>query len=50
MGKVVQGDKTYLISRTEGKVLQADFFFNDPSKIIMTTNHGIILKANKIKK
>ena len=50
MGKVVMGDKTYIISRTDGKVLQADFFYNNPEKIIMTTNHGIVLKENKIKK
>ena len=50
MGRVLQGDKTYLISKAEGRVLQADFFYNHPEKIIMTTNHGIVLKENKIKK
>ena len=44
MGKVVEGDKSYLISKTDGKVLQAEFYYNNPSRIIMTTNQGIALK------
>jgi hypothetical protein len=50
LGRVIKGDRTYLISRGEGKVVQADFRFNDPSKLIMATTYGIVVKENKIRK
>lgn len=45
----MKGDRSYLISKSEGKVVQADFRFNDPTKIIMATSKGIVMKDNKIK-
>jgi hypothetical protein len=50
LGKVVKGDKSYIVSKSEGKVVQADFRFNDPTKLIMATTEGLIIKENKIKK
>jgi hypothetical protein len=50
LGRILRGDKSYLISKTEGKVLQAEFFYNNPEKIIMTTSHGITIKENQITK
>ena len=50
LGKTIKGDRTYLISKGDGKVVQADFRFNDPSKLIMATSHGIVVKENKIRK
>jgi hypothetical protein len=31
-------------------VVQADFRYNDPTKLIMATSEGILVKENKIKK
>ena len=38
LGRAVKGDRTYLITKGEGKVLQVDFKYNDPSKLIMATS------------
>jgi len=46
----IKGDKSYLISKTEGKVVQADFLYNNPAKLMMATSEGIVIKENKIKK
>jgi len=39
-----------LITKGEGKIIQADFRYNDPTKLIMATNKGILVKENIIKK
>jgi hypothetical protein len=49
LGKVVKGDRSYLLTKNQGEVIQADFRFNDPSRLIMATSQGIALKQNTIK-
>jgi hypothetical protein len=34
----IKGDKNYLISKTGGKVVQADFLYNNPTKLMMATS------------
>jgi hypothetical protein len=50
LSHAIKGDKSYLISKTEGKVVQADFFYNNPSKLMMATSQGLVVKSNFIKK
>jgi hypothetical protein len=50
LGRAIKGDRSYLISKGEGKVVQADFRYNDPSKLIMATSQGIVVKETKMKK
>jgi hypothetical protein len=50
LGKAIKGDRRYLLSKGEGQIIQADFRYNDPTKLIMATNKGIIVKENIIKK
>ncbi len=50
LGRAVKGDRSYLITTGEGKVVQVDFKYNDPSKLIMATSEGILVKENTIKK
>ena len=51
LNKVLQGEiDSYIITKAEGALVQVDFKYNDPSKLLMTTSNGIVIKQNKIKK
>jgi hypothetical protein len=50
LGKAIKGDRSYVVSKNEGTVVQADFRFNDPTRLLMATSEGLLIRENKIKK
>jgi hypothetical protein len=47
---VIKGETlNYKFSKTDGKLLQVDFRYNDIRKLIMISEEGIKIKENKVK-
>jgi hypothetical protein len=50
LSQVIKGDIwDYKFSKTDGKLLQVDFRYNDIRKLIMISEEGIKIKENKVK-
>lgn len=50
LSQVIKGDVwNYKFSKTDGKLLQVDFRYNDIRKLIMVSEEGIKIKENKVR-
>lgn len=50
LSQVIRGDIwNYKFSKTDGKLLQVDFKYNDIRKLIMISEEGIKIKENRVK-
>lgn len=50
LSQVIKGDVlNYKFSKTDGKLLQVDFRYNDIRKLIMISEEGIKIKENRVK-
>jgi hypothetical protein len=48
LNKVIAGDPAYTFSKTEEFINQAEFRFNDPSKMLMASNHKVRVKESYV--
>lgn len=50
VSQAIKGDIcNYKFSKTEGKLLQVDFKYNDIRRLIMISEEGIKIKENRLK-